>query len=768
MTHALVILSLLGCVCSAAQDAPVVVYGDVKPNAFVMTLEDLDLPHQVLPLTKLAAGPQPAGAVIILAEAYPKLLPLDAAAWQTIQAYLDRGASVYVEYARIPDMAAGDIETPRFERLFVTEAGTSLGLPSLTILEAHKSSRLPLHPPAGADVLLAYGHVAGFDRAVFGPPKENVPALFRLSRGKAKLLVAVTALSNSARGRYTPSAAWQCLLRHLVLELLPAGPRAVAESRYVGLRAWTEPRQWVTPEQPVRLVVEATAGSDVSATDKAAGAIPLEADGAGRWRSRDLRFSAGPRAFTVEGRRAGRTQTAQVALSVMPRNECYRQTLRRNVDWFRNAGMLVAPDGSRGVREGLASHIVPNGTQSMAGCVRVDCVSESALAFYLYGLLAKEESWHGIGRNMMDAVTKRYQVTSTDNWYYGHWQSRNDYDPAGTTYVFNDDSGAATTMCFLFYHFTGDSRYLVPALRGAEYFRRTASDATGQWAGVPYRNYKGSGPLGISWEKSRKQRAALACPHIMGWAQAGLLYAYAVTGDRRYFDVARKSIRYTMEHYKGWHLVTSRSCEHVRMLFPLALLYRYEPTEEVKGWIGALTDFIRSKQDTCGAILEWDGLAPNSNEKFGTGETSIMQENGNPVSDQLYDTGFALMHLWVAYRITGDRDLLRMFESLGDYLSRIQIREESRLLDGTWMRSFDFRRWEYFGSSADIGWGPYCVETGWSCAPIDLGLLFYLRNDDPAPARAEPRDANVRDLCNRVTLEFDAVERDLSRPSGAR
>ena len=29
------------------------------------------------------------------------------------------------------------------------------------------------------------------------------------------------------------------------------------------------------------------------------------------------------------------------------------------------------------------------------------------------------------------------------------------------------------------------------------------------------------------------------------------------------------------------------------------------------------------------------------------------------------------------------------------------------------MRSFDFEKWEYWGSTADVGWGAWCVESGW-------------------------------------------------------
>ncbi|MBI2843072.1 MAG: hypothetical protein HYX78_06700 [Armatimonadetes bacterium] len=29
------------------------------------------------------------------------------------------------------------------------------------------------------------------------------------------------------------------------------------------------------------------------------------------------------------------------------------------------------------------------------------------------------------------------------------------------------------------------------------------------------------------------------------------------------------------------------------------------------------------------------------------------------------------------------------------------------------MRSFDYDMWEYFGSTADLGWGPYVAQAGW-------------------------------------------------------
>jgi hypothetical protein len=42
------------------------------------------------------------------------------------------------------------------------------------------------------------------------------------------------------------------------------------------------------------------------------------------------------------------------------------------------------------------------------------------------------------------------------------------------------------------------------------------------------------------------------------------------------------------------------------------------------------------------------------------------------------------------------------------------------------MRGFDYELWEYYSSSADNGWGGWCVESGWTNTWI--AATFGLRN----------------------------------------
>lgn len=46
--------------------------------------------------------------------------------------------------------------------------------------------------------------------------------------------------------------------------------------------------------------------------------------------------------------------------------------------------------------------------------------------------------------------------------------------------------------------------------------------------------------------------------------------------------------------------------------------------------------------------------------------------------------------------------------------------------DGGWMRAFDMKRNEYLGNNGDTGWGPYCMESGWTNAITTAGLLLGL------------------------------------------
>ncbi len=172
--------------------------------------------------------------------------------------------------------------------------------------------------------------------------------------------------------------------------------------------------------------------------------------------------------------------------------------------------------------------------------------------------------------------------------------------------------------------------------------------------------------------------------------------------------------------------------ERAHMLLCLAWLVRVEDTLEHREWLRRVATDLLKDQTASGAINERLGnlggghyRTPQKNEDYGTTETPLLQENGDPVSDQLYTTGFALLGLHEAAGATGDPVYKKAEDRLAEFLCRIQTHSTKLpYLSGTWFRAFDDQRWETWASSADVGWGAWSLESGWGQAWIAATLAL--------------------------------------------
>jgi hypothetical protein len=172
----------------------------------------------------------------------------------------------------------------------------------------------------------------------------------------------------------------------------------------------------------------------------------------------------------------------------------------------------------------------------------------------------------------------------------------------------------------------------------------------------------------------------------------------------------------------AWHWTNGIQQERARMLLPLAWLVRLDDTDEHRAWLRTITGDLLAHQEACGAIREEIGAAghgaygpPASNADYGTSEAPLIQQNGDPLCDLLYTTNFAMVGLHEAAAATGDRVYARATDRLARFLCRIQVRSAAHPeLDGGWFRAFDVRRWAYWASNADVGWGAWSIESGWT------------------------------------------------------
>ena len=168
------------------------------------------------------------------------------------------------------------------------------------------------------------------------------------------------------------------------------------------------------------------------------------------------------------------------------------------------------------------------------------------------------------------------------------------------------------------------------------------------------------------------------------------------------------------------------------MLLTLAWLIRVDDQPEHRAWLKRIADDLRKCQEACGAIREelcelsrGGYRPPQSNAEYGKRETATIQQNGDPMADLLYTCNFTFLGLHEACAATGDPQYRQMADKLADFLVRIQIRSEAHPeLDGGWFRSFDYQKWDYWGSNADVGWGAWSIEVGWTQAWISTVLAL--------------------------------------------
>ncbi|GAA0574067.1 hypothetical protein HPO96_16975 [Kribbella sandramycini] len=665
-------------------------------------------------------------AAVVVVGRYPEPARL---AVGGLAAYVRAGGSAYVEFALDETglLPQGELRPAHFERIVTTAALG--GIEPLRILDEHSSQAQQVVAPEGAVELLTYATVAGTHEAVFGLPDATFPALLEIPVGAGRLLYATTALSHHVAGRYKPVRRWERLVQVIVARLL--GVPAPDD-----VEVFTEPRVWVATGEPVKLVVRSAAKPEAE--------LELVETAPGRYESEPQYLADGEHVFTVGDQ--------QATVAVGPRAERYRRMVDRAIAWYDTAGMFYdAPDGSKGVAEGFSNEIDATGKLPFRPVPRGDCFTQTAHAFRMYADLADFPRGRTIAANLMRLVVEEQQLTD-HNQLYGSFEPRGPRgDLTATNNLFADDNGWIALFALL-------SGYPESGLRGVESLIRTASAELGLQVD-PWRTP--STLLVKGWDELSRSPIADGLDLTSHWqssAQCAYLYAYGLTGEQSYLDIATRGLDHMAGHHPRARLETSRTCEAGRFLLPLVGAYQYTRKPLYLDILRELAAFLKSRQGPDGGFAEWDGKCPPSNEAYGVDEASIFQANGDPVTDQLYGTPFAAWALPLAYKVTGEPVFLELAQGVLDYLSRIQIDDPADAqLDGTWQRAFDFDAWEYFGSNADVGWGPYCVETGWSVAPTLIGAMLYLTEADFFPPAPDP-GAGRSELVTSIRAEFDAIQ----------
>ena len=639
-------------------------------------------PRHDTPEQAVAHAPHRSG-VLLLAEGYPaRTTPLDRALFEKAA---EKKLRLYVEF---PSFAPGlQVGEPRgiakgrynnlLERVFVASDAFSPSLEKLQILDVHDGRYVPVEF-AHADLVLA--RAAGFDKAIFGLPTDGArPILFKTSDGN--VMVATTKLSQFLTGRFAPTKSWGHVW-NWILAWLSAG----AQLRLGDYQAAVRPS--FAPDQPLPETAERDAFQ------------------------RGVDWYGKAKLFV----------DASWKTQVLDRERLGHASPPPPPEW-------PLGDGREGVLEGFSNTIEYDGSQLLGWGRRNDCAGETSLAMACSSVLDGKARDGEIAAKLNDFI-----------YTYSELAQGPRNDPASPSYGLvgwglPDSTGI--------YYGDDNARSLLGTI-GA-----SALLESDRWDEPVLRcllgNLRTTGKLGFrgnSLEEKRLQRQGWRyfyeaapvnyAPHFEAYPWACYIWAYHKTRDRRFLERTRNALRMTLAAYPDqWKWTNGIQQERARMLLPLAWLIRIEDTPEHREGLKRLAKELLALQDECGALREEIGPGPGhygppqSNERYGTSEASLIQENGDPACDLLYTSNFALLGLHEAAAATGDTLYVRAENKLAEFLCRIQASSSRRPeFDGVWFRAFDYRIWDYWGSNSDWGWGVWSTETGWTQAWITSVLAM--------------------------------------------
>ncbi len=395
-----------------------------------------------------------------------------------------------------------------------------------------------------------------------------------------------------------------------------------------------------------------------------------------------------------------------------------RETADAAIGWFERAGMLIE-DGAEGIREGMATEILPNGHQKTADPIRTDCAGEAAMAYFFHYLVSHDPKSLRRASLLEAFVYERMQIRS------GRFAGMLRWTNIAWTVCYPDDMARAMFVT-LFKALYNKGREYLPQCRKALGFLMDTTGPDGLRAAR-------TDILNMTQDEYRalsEQDGAFPCAHYNAFYLACLLIYGKMERDERCLAVGEQGMRSLLKAYPQTIREQSETEELCRLLLPLSWLYYATGKEEDRTMLYTVVQDLEKMLDASGAYLEWDSDYSAACSKQNDGECSLLGCNGDPVVDLLYSNNWVPLGMMQAYFVTGDPELYKKFERHARFLSRAQLHSDDPQIDGAWARGFDTRLMEVYGIPNDVGWGPWAIESGWTVAEIIAGLYSGVLKDE--------------------------------------
>ena len=405
-----------------------------------------------------------------------------------------------------------------------------------------------------------------------------------------------------------------------------------------------------------------------------------------------------------------------------------RTALGRSIKFINDQILTQIHEHGMGVAEGFSSEIGFDGSQFRRTLNRSDCSGEVALTLALAGKLTGNIFLFDYAGKILDMMFKPlHRFTEKSSPLYGQFRFY-EHDMA----CYGSGNSRSSISALISGTLTGRNDWdrdsllnLLSSwkLTGKNGFRQPRFDEPASFDGRDAAYYRAEDFIHLS-------------PHYQASHLAGFLAGWKLTGFDGFLDHARKAAALFMASYPKLRWTNGQSQEVARLVMYLAWLIRADDTPVHREYLERVLTDVRRLIQPCGAVAEemgdltmGDFPSPQSNSAYGTTEAALIQNNGDPACDLLYTANYLLIGLHEAARAMPDSDCAALADQLCRFICRIQVHSTARPeLDGAWMRGFDWQLWEFFGSSADIGWGAWSIESGWTNSWIAITLALRQMN----------------------------------------
>lgn len=402
---------------------------------------------------------------------------------------------------------------------------------------------------------------------------------------------------------------------------------------------------------------------------------------------------------------------------------------KRNVEWLYRE-MIYNHHGNIGVFEGYTSVIDVTGRQWIMPAMRGDCLGEcsavSALDYAVNGEVMGREISKGLIKTMLDTPKVRdcCQASQTFGSLF--------FDDSNRS-VYGDDNSRAALGAILSEELLDDPKHAKKLLQLGYSLLRTTGPNGLRTPSLIHPNHFQDLKTWVYYHENNYDKCH---PHYQAFHWALNCQLYALSGDKRFLDSAVSAMKEANKYFPDFYWQNGASGDWCRVLLPYAMLVEVDDTPEHRQWLDRVVKFFISKLNKYNTVPELMGKrelgrypSPSCNADHGRGESALIQFNGDPACDLLYSINYGFIGLHEACMATGNPEYKAALDGMAEFFCRIQATStDQSYIDGAWLRGFDYDLWEFFGSASDSGWGPWCVETGWTNAWIATTLALRKLN----------------------------------------